>query len=441
MGIEDFIRDALYKPNDYVAYHVGRELAELHPDKAIVEGRTGYFDLEAFVREKQCALVSETSVFNHLRTNWEQPDKNMTHAFENGWLNVLWRGQLLDVVLISWSESCYRRRHHWIVAESKKLAEEFFAAVCEWASEVRGEILVFADGDWEKNEELYKAIKTSTFANVILPASLKRQLQDDFRQFFGARDLYKQYGIPWKRGALFIGPPGNGKTHTVKALVNELGRPCLLVKGFKSEYATDEENIGVVFKRARMAAPCVLVFEDLDAMIDDKNRAFFLNELDGFESNTGLVVLATTNHPDRLDPAILNRPSRFDRKYYFELPAASERCAYVAAWNNQLQPDLRLSQSAVSAVVQQTEDFSFAYMKELFVSATMHWMSTKSEPVAGSPRAAVVTTVSATTDSMDRIILEEVARLRAQMAAVASVATGGRVSRSIASARRMFQKA
>jgi SpoVK/Ycf46/Vps4 family AAA+-type ATPase len=176
------------------------------------------------------------------------------------------------------------------------------------------------------------------------------------------------------------------------------------VKDFKSEYVTDEENIGVVFKRAHMAAPCVLVFEDLDAMIDDQNRAFFLNELDGFESNSGLVALATTNHPDRLDPAILNRPSRFDRKYYFNLPTASERSAYIAAWNQQLQRELRLSESATRAVVQRTEDFSFAYLKELFVSATMHWMSTNSKSLAGSPREVVVTTVSATPNSMDRII-------------------------------------
>jgi hypothetical protein len=65
MGIEDFIRDALHKPNDYVAYHVGRELAELHPQKTIVEGNTGYFDLEAFVRAGHCSIVEESSVFNH----------------------------------------------------------------------------------------------------------------------------------------------------------------------------------------------------------------------------------------------------------------------------------------------------------------------------------------------------------------------------------------
>src|SRR6185436_14121772 len=205
---------------------------------------------------------------------------------------------------------------------------------------------------------------------VILPDALKQQVRNDFEQFFRSRDVYGQYGIPWKRGALFIGPPGNGKSHTVKALINQLGQPCLYVKGFKTEYATEQENIGQVFARARMTTPCLMVLEDLDSMIDDNNRSFFLNELDGFESNTGLVVLATTNHPEKLDPAILDRPSRFDRKYHFNLPAAPERLAYVAAWNRRLEAELRLSEIAIGKVVQQTENFSFAYMKELFVSAT-----------------------------------------------------------------------
>ena len=72
------------------------------------------------------------------------------------------------------------------------------------------------------------------------------------------------------------------------------------------------------------------------------NRAFFLNELDGFAANTGVVVIATTNHPEKLDPAILERPSRFDRKYTFTLPAPEERTAYIAHWNTTVEPALRL---------------------------------------------------------------------------------------------------
>lgn len=57
MGIENFIKDALHQPNDYVAYHIGRELAQLHPKKEIIEGDTGSFDLEAFARAEKCAIV------------------------------------------------------------------------------------------------------------------------------------------------------------------------------------------------------------------------------------------------------------------------------------------------------------------------------------------------------------------------------------------------
>ncbi len=398
MGIENFITDALHQPNDYVAYHVGRELAELHPGKAILEGETGYFDLEAFVRAEKCTVVHETSIFNHIKTDWNGPGKDSKQSVENSWLNVLWCGHLLDVVLVTYTQRCYPSRHHWIVADSRKIALNFFAEVCEWSSEVRGEVLVFQDGEWTKNKELFRAIKSASLDNLILRDKLKEEIRNDFAHFFRSREVYERYRITWKRGVLFIGPPGNGKTHMVKALVNQLGQSCLYVKGFKSEYATDQENLAVVFARARMTTPCLVVLEDLDSMIDDKSRAFFLNELDGFETNTGVVVLATTNHPDRLDPAILDRPSRFDRKYYFDLPAEAERSAYIAAWNKELQPELRLAETGAEEVVQRTEGFSFAYMKELFVSSMMQWMAT-----AGGV-------------SMDVIILDQAVQLREQMA-------------------------
>jgi ATP-dependent 26S proteasome regulatory subunit len=117
------------------------------------------------------------------------------------------------------------------------------------------------------------------------------------------------------------------------------------------------------------------VLEDLDSLIDDENRAFFLNELDGFAANTGVVILATTNHPDKLDPAILDRPSRFDRKYYFNLPSLAERLGFLSFWNQSLEPDLKLSEGALRKLGKATEGFSFAHLKELFLSSMMQWMS------------------------------------------------------------------
>jgi len=186
--------------------------------------------------------------------------------------------------------------------------------------------------------------------------------------------LYERYGIPWKRGVLLIGPPGNGKTHAIKALANDLKLPCLYVKSFKSSDDPDQSGMREVFARARLSAPCLVVMEDLDALVTDENRSFLLNEMDGFASNQGVVVIASTNHPEKLDTAILERPSRFDRKYHFTLPAPPERLAYFKTWNQTLQPELQLKEAEFAALVEGTEGFSFAYLKELFLSALMQWM-------------------------------------------------------------------
>ncbi|MEK6323525.1 MAG: ATP-binding protein [Acidobacteriota bacterium] len=152
-----------------------------------------------------------------------------------------------------------------------------------------------------------------------------------------------------------------------------------------------------VFTRARKTTPSIVVLEDLDSLIDNENKAFFLNELDGFAENDGVVVLATTNHPEKLDAAILDRPSRFDRKYYFNLPAPPERLTYIASWNKSLEVDLRLSEHALPKLVEATGGFSFAYLKELFLSSMMQWVAERG------------------TGRMDAVMLNRATVLREQM--------------------------
>jgi SpoVK/Ycf46/Vps4 family AAA+-type ATPase len=231
----------------------------------------------------------------------------------------------------------------------------------------------------------------------VLRGTLKSDILGDASDFFAAEATYQTYGVPWKRGILLIGPPGNGKTHMVKALINRLAKPCLYVKSFEAQYSTASSNMQRVFARAREVAPCVLVLEDLDALISEQSRSFFLNEVDGFAANHGILLLATTNHPERIDAAILNRPSRFDRKYHFALPETAEREAYIARWNETLPPDTRLSPAGLDAAAERSEGFSFAYLKELFLTALMAWVAT---PQAGA---------------MDEAMLTQIALLREQM--------------------------
>jgi AAA+ superfamily predicted ATPase len=310
---------------------------------------------------------------------------------------VIWQGHKIDVLLISWQEGYCKIRYYWILADTKEVAENFFTAVCDWNSEIRDEVLVFEDGYWAKNPELFQAIQGATFDNLILHGTLKQDIEDDLTNFFASSETYAAYNVPWKRGILFIGSPGNGKTHTVKALINKMQQSCLYIKSFKSEYATDSENIRQVFKQARQSAPCILVLEDIDSLLTDENRSFFLNELDGFAYNEGIVTIATTNHPERLDSAISDRPSRFDRKYHFELPDITVRQAYIEFWNNRLQTAMRLSEDVLNQIVAMTDGFSFAYLKELFLSSMIRWMGTME---AGA---------------MEKIIISQVAILREQM--------------------------
>ncbi|HEU4390825.1 MAG TPA: ATP-binding protein, partial [Blastocatellia bacterium] len=167
--------------------------------------------------------------------------------------------------------------------------------------------------------------------------------------------------------------------------------PCLYVKSFKAWYGNDHDRIREIFKHARKSAPCVVVLEDLDSLIDNYNRSFFLNELDGFAENTGVALIATTNHPDRLDPAILDRPSRFDRKYYFDLPSSATRLAYFERWRETVQEELVFSDETIRKVVARTRGFSFAYMKELCVSAMMAWMADRTVPMDRVLRRLAVT--------------------------------------------------
>jgi hypothetical protein len=422
MNKEQIIREALALPMTVIDYHVSQYLAEKFPEKALVEGNDGLFNVEIYAQAGHCSLEMQTFVHDQVVTRWHGreidstvpmryigaasmvsgvpiPDEQeMSDVSKNAWFAVKWRGNALDVLVMRWPEGFGRVVYaYWILCDSHTVAKDFIREVCRWNAELRGEVLVFSGGCWRKDARLFRAIQDASFNNLILRGNLKQQIREDLERFFAMRQTYEEYGIPWKRGVLFVGSPGNGKTHTVKALINALKLPCLYVKSFRAEHVTDEDNIHAVFERARKTAPCLLVLEDLDSLLTAHNRSFFLNELDGFAANAGIVTLATTNHPEKLDPSILDRPSRFDRKYPFEIPEQPERLAYITLWNETFQPSLRISEEKAVQLSELTAGFSFAYLKELFLSSMMRWVG------------------SAEQGTMEQTMIEQVDILREQM--------------------------
>jgi AAA+ superfamily predicted ATPase len=368
------LSDVLAKPKDAIFYELSRALKASYSEQAILETQDDAFQVHGFSHAGHCRMRDAEGVHTHWTQGWDGRRDHPYAKLESGWLQVEWEGHGIIVVTTGILGQYCREVRSYVIADSMKIARDFFEAVCRWGSEVHGEVLVFREGRWLKSEELFESIGATSLDNLVLPPELKEEVSENVRGFFQSEETYAKYGLPWKRGLLFLGPPGNGKTHMIKGLAKDLGKPCLYVRSFRSQYGTDHDNIGKAFERARDLAPCLLVLEDLDALVDDKNRSYFLNEMDGFYSNRGILTVATTNHPEKLDPAILERPSRFDRKFTFPLPDEPERLRFLRRQIGALEPPLRMSEEAVASVANRTDGFSYAYLKELVLSSMMAWI-------------------------------------------------------------------
>lgn len=203
-------------------------------------------------------------------------------------------------------------RNFYILASRVQLADRLIMEAGKWSNDLHEEILVFDQGNWSKSKELYASVREAKWEDVILEEKMKKAVIDDHLSFFRSRDTYTGLKVPWKRGIIYYGPPGNGKTISIKATMNMLYRltpeiPTLYVRTLAS-FMGPEYSVRLIFAYARRYAPCYLVFEDLDTIVSDNVRSYFLNEVDGLKSNDGIFMVGSTNHLDRLDPGISVRP-------------------------------------------------------------------------------------------------------------------------------------
>ncbi|KAI1631101.1 ATPase [Biscogniauxia mediterranea] len=311
-----------------------------------------------------------------------------------------WQGEefLLYVVDVRDGTAYYSAAVHYYLLAPPLKKGRIGALLLEagrWATELHGEIFVFDQGYWQKSAALYASAMKASWDNVILDAGMKKAIIEDHLSFFDSRDTYEKLQVPWKRGVIYHGPPGNGKTISIKAMMHTLYErkdpiPTLYVRSLSSS-AGGEYSLKMIFRRAREFAPCYLVFEDLDSIVTDGLRSYFLNEVDGLKANDGIFMIGSTNHLDRLDPGISKRPSRFDRKYFFPDPDLAQRTAYCRFWQAKLaasgddNPDrVEFPDRLCGAIARITDKFSFAYMQEAFVAALLAIARKSGSSISGS---------------------------------------------------------
>ena len=348
-------------------------ISDHYSDKAVIAARG--LDLTQYSRLGHCELIVQESPPPHGFWYWGGEDYDDLYESHNLVVHkIKWQKHELEVVQLAWETGCGNEQREWIIAESIETAKAFMLDLKRKTNAPGEAILVFSSGQWRRSREMYLTVEKASFDDLVLERDLKESILREFKQFLKSESQYQELGIAWRRGAIFIGPPGNGKTHCVRALVKELGVSALYVQSLSHPHYSSEQLWGKVFERARKLRPCVLVLEDLDSLVKNDNRSFFLNQLDGFERNHGLIVLATTNYPDRIDQGIVDRPSRFDRKYHFNLPSTSERHTFLASWQQRLADRTQWQADQIATVAAATDGYSFAYLKELVIGSVLAWM-------------------------------------------------------------------
>lgn len=210
--------------------------------------------------------------------------------------------------------------------------------------------------------------KDHTWEDLFLPSSIKDEVQSLVENFLESKDFYLKNRIPWKRGILLYGKPGNGKTSIIRTVMSMYNfKPVTIAPG------ANDEDVREAFSYAEEQSPSLLYFEDLDSLLEKSvDISSFLNLMDGISAKNGLLVIATANEVKKLKANITDRPSRFDRKFEIPLPNQEMAYIYLKRWFGNLITTRKCRELSKYA---EKYEFSYAYLKELYISSMFEALS------------------------------------------------------------------
>ncbi|WP_428263549.1 ATP-dependent zinc metalloprotease FtsH [Haliangium sp.] len=256
----------------------------------------------------------------------------------------------------------------------------------------------------------------TTFADVAGVDEAKEELHE-IVEFLKRPQSFTRLGARLPKGVLLVGPPGTGKTLLARAVAGEAGVPFFSISG--SEFVEMFVGVGAarvrdLFEQARQKAPCIIFIDELDALgrargvqalgggHDEKEQTLnqLLVELDGFDSSSGIVLLAATNRPEVLDPALL-RAGRFDRQVLIDRPdkIAREQILTVHLGKIQVAPDLDLE-----AVAGLTAGFTGADLANLVNEAALVATREGADAVASAHFTAAIERIVAGLERRNRLL-------------------------------------
>ena len=215
-------------------------IREIHPDQHITVTAPHFCELLSYAKagHAQAELLKTGDSFSTERTytaptsRLEQGDGKLDEQVDFGYYNYHFQGTDFPFYWISWLDPVrrYPQSKAYILSPKTEVdaaghspsADHLITTVGKWTAQLHEEIYIFDSGMWLKNHELWAAVQSASWHDVILDPAMKSTLINDVSSFFDSRSVYEEYRVPWKRGIIFHGTPGCGKTISIKALMNSL---------------------------------------------------------------------------------------------------------------------------------------------------------------------------------------------------------------------------
>lgn len=196
---------------------------------------------------------------------------------------------------------------------------------------------------------------------IKFPDTTSDKVVHEIETFWDREPLFKDAKLAFKRGMLLYGPPGSGKSCTIKLVIQNIVKRGGVVINFEDPGSF---KAGMkILREIQPETPVVVLMEDIDAILDRNNESDVINIIDGVTPMEKVVFLATTNYPERLGSRIMNRPSRFDKRFEIGMPNSESRRLYLSSKLGE-----KLSGKELEKWVKDSEGMSIAHLKELIVA-------------------------------------------------------------------------
>lgn len=362
------IERSLERAPQTVRYDLSRNVADIFEGQVVLETEDRSFDVTAYAKAGECSLMLTEDATPLIDTDWDDENQCAKPDPLIATFEVAWKGQPLKLVSVDIGWGC---RRLFLVAERRDVAHQFFEAVCRFSRSDRGEAMIFQNGLWQRSSAVTRSVGATSWDDLLLPPGMADEIIQEAQGFFESEQTFRRHEVPWRRGLLFTGPSGNGKTMAVKALARKLGKPMLFVRSLVCEELTEDRLVDRVFAKARRMAPCLLVIEDFDRIADGHTGAALLGELDGVASNRGILLIATARSLTNVDAAAVERPGRLDRRFAFDNPEPRLRWEYLRRWTHHKESPLRLTEADLRRLARATEGYSFAALRELCLATAL----------------------------------------------------------------------